>query len=30
MAAGEGISATRKDRKFEWPRFEADELTRLF
>jgi hydrogenase maturation factor len=30
MAAGKGISATRKDRKFEWPRFEADELTRLF
>jgi hydrogenase maturation factor len=30
MAAGEGISATRKGRKCEWPRFEADELTRLF
>jgi hydrogenase expression/formation protein HypE len=30
MAAGEGISATHKGKKVEWPRFEADELTRLF
>jgi HAD superfamily hydrolase (TIGR01509 family) len=30
MTTGEGISAIRKGRKMEWPRFDADELTRLF
>jgi HAD superfamily hydrolase (TIGR01509 family) len=30
MSAGEGVAATSEGRKVEWPRFEADELTRLF
>ena len=28
--AGKGIEAVRRRRPTEWPRFEADEITRLF